>query len=324
MTVIIAKHAYQTVVAACVRFANQKIPNEEWVEASGIFVGKNVGDDVVVTGAYPIMHETFDPDAVIDKYVWSDEDYMHIEIINELAFSNNEFVVGWWHSHPGFKVMLSGFGDRKTTASYQGMNPKAIALVFNPSRLIRQVELPDEKGGPVKQLKGDPGFKIFRLEDGFEPKSNLVETDYKVEGYDDPIHMVQMTQKLVIDLTNFFPKENIDGVYTKFVESKINELDSKIMGTEEYLATLARKGESERIPQVLENQTADIRKFIAETFLKIENIKEFMRFLEYKERETTIPLVNEILSRWDEKLAALDSKLKEFAKRAKKKKGFLK
>lgn len=324
MTVILTKQVYQTVVAACVRFANQKIPQDLWVEASGIFVGKNVGDDVIVTGAYPIMHETFDPEAVIDKYVWSDEDYMHIEIINEMAFANNEFVVGWFHSHPGFKVMLSGFGDRKTTASYQGMNPKAIALVFNPLRLTRQVELPVEKGGPVKPLKGDPGFKIFRLEDGFEPKSNLVEADYKIEGYDNPMHMVQMAQKFVIDLTNFFPKDNIDGVYTKFVEGKINELASKISGTEEYLATLARKGEGDRIPDVLETQTADIRKFIAETFLKIETIKEFMEYLEYKERETIIPLVNEILSRWDENLAAMDSKLKEFAKRAKKKKGFLK
>jgi len=305
MTVIIAKHAYQTVVAACIRFANIKIPQEKWVEASGIFVGKNVGDDVIVTGAYPIMHETFDPDAVIDKYVWSDEDYMHIEIINEIAFANNEFVIGWWHSHPGFLVMLSGFGDRKTTASYQGMNPLAIALVFNPLRLIRQVELPVEKGGPVKPLKGDPGFKIFRLEDGFVPKSNLVEVDYKIEGYDDPIQMVQMTQKFVIDLTNFFPKDNIEEVYTKFVEGKINELDSKVMGTEE-------------------TQTTDIRKYIAETFLKIENIKEFMEFLEYKERETIIPLVDEILSRWDEKLSSMDAKLKDFAKRAKKKKGFLK
>ena len=324
MTVIISKKAYQTVVAACVRFANTKIPQEEWVEASGIFVGRNEGDNVVVTAAYPIMHETFDPEAVIDKYVWSDEDYMHIEIINEVAFNNNEFVVGWWHSHPGFLIMLSGFGDRKTTASYQGPNPLAIALVFDPVRLNRQIEFPSQKGGPIKQLKGDPGFKIFRLADGFEPKSNLVEIDYIIEGYENPDQMVQLTQKFVIHLTNFFPKDDIEGVYTKFVESKITELDSKVMGTEEYLATLARKGEGHRIPEVLETQTQDIRKFIAETFLKIENIKEFMDYLEYKERETIIPLVQEILSRWDEKIATMDAKLKEYAKKAKKPKKFLK
>ncbi|GAH53169.1 unnamed protein product, partial [marine sediment metagenome] len=49
MTVIIPKKAYLSVVAASVRFANTRIPKGDWLEVSGIFIGKNEGDDVIIT-----------------------------------------------------------------------------------------------------------------------------------------------------------------------------------------------------------------------------------------------------------------------------------
>ncbi len=103
MTVIIPKKVYLTIVAASVRFANNRIPKDDWLEVSGIFIGKNEGDNVKITKAYPIMHQILDKDAVIDQYKWSDEDYESLYIIDEEAFSRGEFTVGWWHSHPGFK-----------------------------------------------------------------------------------------------------------------------------------------------------------------------------------------------------------------------------
>lgn len=103
MTVIIPKKVYLTIIAASVRFANNRIPKDDWLEVSGIFIGKNEGDNVKITKAYPIMHQILDKDAVIDQYKWSDEDYESLYIIDEEAFSRGEFTVGWWHSHPGFK-----------------------------------------------------------------------------------------------------------------------------------------------------------------------------------------------------------------------------
>ncbi len=38
-----------------------------------------------------------------------------------------------------------------------------------------------------------------------------------------------------------------------------------------------------------------------------------MEFTEYKERETVVPEVNKILSKWDEVVAGLDKKLKDIA-----------
>ena len=315
MTVFIPKNVYLTIVAACVRFANKKITKDDWLEVSGILIGRNEGDDVYISKSYPIMHQELDKDAVIDQYKWSDEDYEALYIIDDEAFSNNEFTVGWWHSHPGFKIMMSHI-DIKTTLSFQTNNPLAVSLVFNPERLVRQIELPDKKGDPVKQLEGDPGFKIFRLDDvnkGIQASYHT--TKYVVEGFETREQLVTLTQKFLINITTMFPKDNLFETYEKFVNDRVNELNSLIQGTDEYLGTLMRKGESSRVYEVLENQTRDIRKFVAETFVKIENIKQFMDYLEYKEREFIIPKIKEILSIWDETIENLNERLTEIAKK---------
>ncbi len=315
MTVFIPKEEYLTVVAACVRYANRRIDKDDWLEVSGIFIGKNEGEDVYITKSYPIMHQKLDKDAVIDKYKWSNEDYEALYIIDDEAFSRGEFTVGWWHSHPGFKIMMSHI-DIKTTLSYQTNNALAISLVFNPERLERQVELPAKKGDPIKQLEGDPGFKIFRLDDvnkGIQASYHTVE--YVITGYENQEQIVPLTQKFLIDITNMFPKTDIFETYEKFITDRINELNSKLQGIEEYLNTLTRKGESHRIMEVLNSQTRDIRKFIAETFIKVENIRQFRKYLEYKEISTIVPKVETILAEWDDTVSQLNAKLTEIAKK---------
>ncbi|MFX1321566.1 MAG: hypothetical protein ACFFAQ_07980 [Promethearchaeota archaeon] len=205
--------------------------------------------------------------------------------------------------------------DIKTTLSYQTNNPLAISLVFNPTRLIRQIEVADKKGDPEKRLKNDPGFKIFRLNDvnkGIEASYHTV--DYVIEGYESMEQLVKLTQKFIIDITNFFPKDRIFETYENFIMERINQLNSLLQGTEEYLATLIRRGEHNRIPEVLNNQKSEIRKYVAETFMKIENIKEFLDYLEYKERDIVIPKVEEILSKWDEVISKLDQRIDNLSK----------
>jgi proteasome lid subunit RPN8/RPN11 len=314
-TVIIPKKVYLTIVAASVRFANQTIPKDDWLEVSGIFIGKNEEDNVIISAAYPIMHQELDKDAVIDQYKWSDEDYEALYVIDDKAFSKGDFTVGWWHSHPGFRVMMSHI-DIKTTLSYQQNNPLAISLVFNPLRLLRQIEVADKKGDPDKRLKNDPGFLIFRLNDvnkGIEASYHTI--DFKIEGYESMEQLVKLTQKFIIDVTNFFPKTDIFELYNKFIDERIKNLNSLIQGTEEYLTTLIRQGEGNRVPEVLNNQAKEIQKYIAETFIKIENVKEFMDYLEYKEREIIIPKIKEILSKWDDNISHLDKRLNELKKK---------
>jgi len=318
MVVIIPKKVYLSVVAAAVRYANTRIPKGDWLEVSGIFTGRNEGDDVIVTEAYNIMHQKLDKDAVIDQYKWSDEDYEALYVIDDEAFSRDppEFVVGWYHSHPGFKVMMSHI-DIRTTLSYQTNNPLAISLVFNPERLMRQVEKANKKGDPDIQLKNDPGFKIFRLDDvnqGIEASYHTAE--YKIEGFDSLEQVVaEMTKKFMVEVTNTFPKEKVAKTYEKLIDDRITALDGLLLGTEEYLTTLTHRGEKARIPEVLENQSQDIRKSVAETFVKIENIKLFLGFLEYKEKKSIVPQVEAVLKKWDDVVSGLDKKLKQLKKK---------
>jgi len=314
MTVIIPKKAYKTIIAASVRYANSRFTQDDWLEVYGVFTGKIEKEDLVIGAAYPITHQERKPEDIIDKVYWSDEDYESFSIIDDKAFSNGFFTVGWWHSHPGFKVMMSQL-DVKTTLSYQQNNPKAISLVFNPTRLIRQIELPYKKGDPVKQLQNDPGFKIFRLDDvnkGIE--ASYHEVIYEIQGYENMEQLVKESQNFIINVTNYFPKNNLFQHYQKIVDKKIKELNSKLMGTESYLKTLIQKGEAHRTKEVLSNQIKDIRKFVAQTYIAIENIREFMDYLEFKERKNVTPKVQEILLKWDDTVSNLEKKFDEMAK----------
>lgn len=321
MTVIIPKKVYLTIVAAAVRFANARIDKDDWLEVSGIFIGRNEGKgsdaNVIITEAFPIMHQELDKDAVIDQYKWADEDYIALATIEDGAFCRDppEFTVGWWHTHPGFKVMMSHI-DIRTTLSYQTNNPLAISLVFNPLRLVKQTEVPDKKGDPEIKLKNDPGFKIYRLDDVNKGvQASYHEVDFQIQGFDSVEELIVQMQKFVVDLTTSFPKENLVESYDKLIKDKINELNALVLGTDEYLKTLIRQGEASRVPEVLENQKKDIRKYIAETFIKIGNVKEFLDYLEYKERESIVPAVQQIMFEWDEQVQKIDSTLAQLSKK---------
>ena len=314
MTVIIPKKAYLTIVAAAVRFANARIPKDDWLEASGVLIGKNVGDDVVISAAHPIMHQELDKNAVMDQYKWKDEDYEALSIIDDEAFSRGEFTVGWYHSHPGFKVMMSHI-DIRTTLSYQTNNPLAISLVFNHMRLIKQIELPDKKGDPDIPLENDPGFKIFRLDDVSGIEASYHPTDYKIEGYESMTQLIQTTQAFIIDVTNLLPKEGLIETYQNQVNKSIEELNSQLIGTEEYLKTLAREGATSRIPEVLLNQTRDINKFVERANKKIEKMKEFLDYLEYKERNIIIHQALEVINLWKQKVENLETDLRAISQK---------
>ncbi len=60
------------------------------------------------------------------------------------------YIVGWYHSHPGFSIFLSAI-DVETQKMYQKMFPKAVALVIDPLKYARTRKLQDLK------------FSVFRV-----------------------------------------------------------------------------------------------------------------------------------------------------------------
>lgn len=60
------------------------------------------------------------------------------------------YIVGWYHSHPGFNVFLSAI-DLETQKRYQMLFPKAVALVVDPLKY--------SKTGKLSDLR----FSVFRI-----------------------------------------------------------------------------------------------------------------------------------------------------------------
>ena len=48
-----------------------------------------------------------------------------------------EMVVGWYHSHPGFGVWMSGV-DMHTQKSFEQLNPRAVAVVIDTVQSVKE------------------------------------------------------------------------------------------------------------------------------------------------------------------------------------------
>ncbi len=304
---------YKTIIAAMTRYSNPRIPEEEWIEAMGLLYGYNDGDDVIVTECVPFTHTR--KAGHILKVMFDEEDYvLATEIENKFMMRDPpQFVVGWVHSHPGILVMLSQ-DDIKNHLAWQTNNPNAIALVFNHQRLLRQIEMPKRKGDPVKQLKLDPGFKIFRLVDpsrGLE--SNYAEVNYTFTDFDLNKEFIKNAQEFCLWVSKAFPREDaVLTEYKDYIDKTLKKLDDIYNGTQSYIKTLKRKGEESRIPEVVDQQYKDSKEIIQKGTSMVQIFRMMPPYLEYKERDRLIPQINEVLERWDkgiegylEKLAAL-------------------
>lgn len=134
--------AYKDIVLHASRFCNSKIPRGKWKEVYGFLVGTIQDDDVIIDDAVPMTH------GGSTEVQFEEKHYIEAaELDAKLAGEGQNFIVGWYHSHPGLGLFLSSV-DIQNHMGFQGPNPKSIALVFDP----------------VKLLDGHAGFEIFRID----------------------------------------------------------------------------------------------------------------------------------------------------------------
>ncbi len=291
---------YKTIIASTTRYANARIPESEWAEVYGLLYGYIDKKNVIITEAIPFTHTK--KQRHILKVEFEEEDYALAASIESETYMRNppQYIVGWYHSHPGIKLMLSQ-DDIKNQLAWQTNNPFAIALVFDHVRLLKQVEFPSKKGDPIIQLKNDLGFLIFRLDDpnrGIEAafhEVNFEFTDFQVDK-----SFVDNAQEFVQWVTKSFPKgENVISEYTKYVKNLLKKLSDIYDGTTRYIETLKRKGEGSRIQSVVESQALEATKILDSGNTMIDLFRMMKNNLEYKEREIMTPQIDEILAEWD-------------------------
>jgi len=179
---------------------------------------------------------------------------------------------------PLTELTLESHIDHRKVRNFQLYHPLAIYLIFNPNRLIQQVEILSEDQKYVKHLTNDIGFKIFQLDYLKGSDSTYHTIDYKILGYDDPDKISPLTGKFTIDIINFFPKEDIITFYNKYIQDRIQQLNCLLNNVEQ--------------------NRSEIFLFIQKTQVKIEEIRSLIEYLEYKEGNEIIPKIKEIINQW--------------------------
>ncbi|MHA1272308.1 MAG: hypothetical protein ACTSQP_10305 [Promethearchaeota archaeon] len=124
--------AYKRMVGYATRYANNKIEPKKWREVYGILVGSVEGNSrVLVKDAIPMV--------VGDRagVQYENKQYVDMAQIDESIYERSiqnkkdDFIIGWWHTHPGFGSGFYSEIDCYTQLGYQSPNPFAVGLVFD-------------------------------------------------------------------------------------------------------------------------------------------------------------------------------------------------
>ncbi len=176
-TVVIQASAYKSVVLYASRYANPSIPQPDWKEIYGIMIGyiEKQKNKVIVTRCEPLTFgEATDVQLRAEHYVQIDDIQNRLE-----QEGKGEWIVGWWHSHPGLTLFFS-YIDLLNQLYFQSVNADACGLVFDHT-LIQEHRIQDR---PL-------GFEIFRMKDTMmEPGNPAFEDNYgmvewEIEGMDE-------------------------------------------------------------------------------------------------------------------------------------------
>ncbi len=183
--VMIKAEAYKTIILYANRYANNAIPSSEWKEIYGVLIGYSNEDFVYINRAEALTygHST---DVKLDE-----KHYIFIDSIEQelLANGSNNYIIGWFHSHPGLNLFFS-YVDIINQLGFQNNNEDAIGLVYDHTLLgkKRKEKIVDQDGKEQEITKYDTGFEIYRITDitmsendpSFD--TNYHEVEYFMEG----------------------------------------------------------------------------------------------------------------------------------------------
>lgn len=130
-------------------------------EVGGFLIGKKRGKKVFVTRA------TFPRQTGTSTHVAIQDIDMALLAEELTEQGTGEVIIGWWHTHPGLGVFMSGT-DISTQERYQAFFPQAIALVLDPVKFSESLNLPDLDLHTFRIVEGRP--KDIEFSYVFEPK----------------------------------------------------------------------------------------------------------------------------------------------------------
>ncbi len=121
----ITVNAILKIASHALKYANEKIPRNQWVEVIGLLAGRIEKDNdiVFIEDAYPMGHGT-----ALNAEIKDYKNY--VRAFKEIK-KKGLFICGWYHSHPSYSCFMSE-DDMGTQARYQKLWDRALALVIDP------------------------------------------------------------------------------------------------------------------------------------------------------------------------------------------------
>jgi len=123
--------AYKRMVGYAQRYANKNLDMKNWKEVYGILIGTVEEKTlVVIKDALPIV--VGGPTGVeLEPIHYVDLSQIDASIYEKaIQDKKTDFVIGWWHTHPGFGYFFSEV-DSYTHLGYQIPNPYAVGLIYD-------------------------------------------------------------------------------------------------------------------------------------------------------------------------------------------------
>jgi len=199
--VFMEHEAFRNIVIHTAEYAHFDMKVKNWKEVYGFLVGY-IDEDTKwthVTDAIPITHGTH------YGVEFKKEHYILSAYLNLMCAEKNEFFVGWYHSHPGLGLFLSQT-DIINHLGYQIVNPKAIALVFDHTKIISK----------------EPPVALYQLTDPtLGTSSDYHEIEYYIGGIkkDDEIAQIK---ELYYEIEKMVIEKQLKPI-EKLVKTRVNQ-----------------------------------------------------------------------------------------------------
>jgi proteasome lid subunit RPN8/RPN11 len=161
-SVFLEQSAFKNIVIHTAEYAHFNLKVKSWKECYGFLVGYIDKETkwTHITDAIPMTHGTH------FGVEFKNEHYILAAYLNHMIAENGEFFVGWYHSHPGLGLFLSQT-DIINQLGYQIVNEKAIALVFDHTKIITK----------------EPPIQVFQLDNpAFGASSAYHPIEYYIGG----------------------------------------------------------------------------------------------------------------------------------------------
>jgi len=206
--------AYKRMVGYALRYANKDMEQNEWREVYGVLIGNNEENKrVMIKDSIPIMAGS-DIGFELEPIHYVDVSDINTNIFQQSIESNsNDFIVGWWHSHPGFGHFFSEI-DIMNQIGYQVPNPFAVGLVFDHC----------EKN---EKFLGVKAMRLMEPDKGMETSYDFVELRYYLEQAKEEIF--DKVNKLTIKINENMPKvlKELEHIENVLVQKTLPQLQKK-------------------------------------------------------------------------------------------------